>query len=1083
MSSEFISYLSAWTWSAVSEEEIESAFQDAINLVDPNNELGLNQSAALRQLGAALEAKSQSGFSNALELAIQEGPEGKSLMLEALGLNADEFISEIEQGIGNTSSDFAGLNNSTSALNEIEAYNSNSIIQLLGENEDLVNDVIIMYLVNVGVGAGTSLTFTDFLETAEGKEEIKELLNRILARETGLFGLTGVGSANTGGNTAAEIVNRLNEAAGNSAVPEDPEDTEADADQISDAVTKQCVLLQLLEPLSSFYDDSLKEIINKDIPYSGRILKLNCNEPSNFINYVSAVPGLEESFTKIRKPNSDDTLGVITPLNDFRLSFIKDHQGQLVELPIYYNGEFNHSVLGGDPPTTDEAIAESIDTDDDSAGAGGLGDLKGASPDPSEGPIELKPIGADFIGRHLADAAIDVIYEGTNPATYRNDVQVTVSFTSDKLNTFTKNWTYNGLTDENNMPIKFSLFDLVLFPNLEKNAEGYGRVFKSQFSPSYNRLRLAYISKIQDGGRQGYDKFYNKNCNVLDLTPIDHEIKRDEEGKSYVLSVSYRGYVQSVLTSPETDALSDIKIKEKRAQRDVLLEQALAKGCSLRELQKIQTNLNRFAANDVENVSGDMLNNLFKRATKPEIAGRGIFQLKVDQTIDARLRNGEKIDIKALKKQLTTPEKKLISNSQPQGTAIAQSVSQDFNEVNSNNNKSIYFFYLADLLDTILIQSSLFGNKAKLVDPTNQKIMKQQLRFLMGPFRDPEGNIINIGNIPIAVDFFKEWYQENVTQKELYVYPCLSFIRDMTERVITNLLNEVCFEALDDTKLLVRSSFFTGVKTSEGGDRIVNVLAPAYDKQFVKEFDIDDNSLQEIKDDLPMVQIGFRDNIKNYINYCVISTRQNRDQLRAGALTVEIPEFVLEGEFLGSQKVNFSRTTQTGLRESRYFRASNSGITMLASVYNATLVLDRPIHTFYPNQIIKIRIQNQFNTLINVGGELKSIFSELGLDGYYTITKVKTSIAPRTGIDTVTLEAIWISSDNPADEYRAVSAGSQSITDPTQATKNTLCNAYADFSKEIGFREQLGQSPAEVVNQIDEALDIPVATSQEGTEE
>ena len=1002
--------------------------------------------------------------------------------LDELQIDASSYNSDIEQAIGNTSSDFAGLNNSTSALNKLEAYDSNSIIALLGDDQDVVNVLLINYLINV-VEGGDSTSFSDYLSTNEGKGQVKELLNKILARETGLFGFTGVGSANTGGNTAADIVNQLNEAAGNSAVPEDPEDTEGDADQISDAVTKQCVLLQLLEPLSSFYDDSLKEIISNDIPYSGRILKLNCNEPSNFINYVSAVPGLHESFTKVRKSSSRDTLGVITPLNDFRLSFIKDHQGQLVELPIFYNGEFNHSVLGGDPPTTDEAIAESIDTDDDSAGAGGLGENIGASPDPSDGPVELKPIGADFIGTHFTDAAIDVTYEGTNPATYRNDVQVTISLTSNTLQAFTQKWKYNGLTDENNMPIEFNLFDLILFPYLEKNAEGYGRVFRSQFSPSYNRLRLAYISKIQDGTDQGYDRFYNKNCNVLDLSPIDHEIKRDEEGKSYILSVSYRGYVQSVLTSPETDALSDIKIKETRAQRDVLLEQAVAKGCSLRELQKIQTNLNRFAANDVQNVSGDMLNNLFNRAKESTIAGRGIFKLVIDRTIDARLRNGDKIDVKALKKRLKTPEKKLTSNLQQETSTIAQSVSENFNEVDSKNNKNIYFFYLADLLDTILIQSSLFGNKAKLVDPTNQKIMKQQLRFLMGPFRDPEGNIVNIGNIPIAVDFFKEWYQENVTQKELYVYPCLSFIRDMTERVITNLLNEVCFEAVDDTKLLVRSSFFTGVKTSDGGDRIVNVLAPAYDKQFVKEFDIDDSTLQGIKDDLPMVQVGFRDNIKNYINYCAISTRQNRDEIRAGALTVEIPEFVLEGQFLGSQKVNFSRTTQTGLRESRYFRASNSGITMLASVYNATLVLDRPIHTFYPNQIIKIKIQNQFNTLIDVGGVSKSIFSELGLDGFYTITKVKTSIAPRTGIDTVTLEAIWISSDASYYNTRGVSDGSQSITDPTQDVKNTLCNAYADFSKEIGFREQLGQSPAEVVNQIDEALDIPVATSQEGTEE
>ena len=52
-----------------------------------------------------------------------------------------------------------------------------------------------------------------------------------------------------------------------------------------------------------------------------------------------------------------------------------------------------------------------------------------------------------------------------------------------------------------------------------------------------------------------------------------------------------------------------------------------------------------------------MLTNLFERAEDQKIAGRGIFKLVVDQTIDKALRNNDRIKLDSLKKRLTTLEK------------------------------------------------------------------------------------------------------------------------------------------------------------------------------------------------------------------------------------------------------------------------------------------------------------------------------------------------------------------------------------------------------------------------------------------
>ena len=1024
------------------------------------------------EIKEALDSGDAKTIKSVISSISDESDDQKQAFLDGLGFSASQYTSEISEAVGNTPSNFAGLNNSKSTpLNTIEAYDSQSVGTILDENEELVNDLLIDYLIYVTVNGLTG--FDKFLESKEGKEKVKLLLNKILEKETGWFGW---GGQDTSTNTAADIVNRLNELAGN--VPSDSTD---DAEvEISTSEAKQCVLLQLVKPLSDLYDENLKEACSNDngingLPYSGRIVKLNCGEPSEFVNYLSAVPYLDESFTKIRKSGDQENLlpKVIQPINDYRISFVKKHEDKLLELPVFYSAnKFNHSRTDGTADSSRRYQAVNIEEANEEENPnvqGSSGARVETISNDDNSIIELRPYQAGFLSTDTTDVDISVTYAGGNPSTFRNDVDVSISFTSNTLKHFTKHWTYDGLFDDNGLPLKFNLFDLILFPRLEKNSEGYGRVFKSQFSPSYNRIRLAYISTIGDfsGTDPAINRFYNKNCNVLDLTPIDHELTRSDDGSNYRLTINYKGYVQSVLTSPETDALSNDKVKEKREKRDKLLFEAQQRDCSLRDLQKIQSELNILAQNDIKDVSFSMLEKLFERSAEESIKGFGMYELSLVDSIRSNLINRDNsLNIEKLKTALKSPTKRTTLTAAGNSTTLAETATAVDVLADTQNQRAgkIYFFYLADLLDSVLITSSLFENTDSFSDPINKKRMMQQLRFIMGPFKDPDGNVINIGNIPISVDFFADWYKQNVTDKELFIYPCLSFIRDITERVITNLMNEICFAGLEDTKLLVKTSFFSGTG-KDGTDKIITALKESYPKRYIKKFDLD--KMTSLMDDLPLVQVNYKSNIIDYINYCAIYTRQNREELEQTTTLIKIPEFVLEGNFIGSHKASFSKTTQTGLREARYFRAGNSGITMLASVYNVTLTLDRPIHTFYPGQFIKIRIAAAGEN-ITINGESRSIFAELGLDGYYSIEKVTAKINPRSGIDEVTLNAIWISSEDPYHGYRSVSTNSQSVEDPAQTAKNNACNAFVQASKEISIAERLDISIDTLIDQINE---------------
>ena len=62
------------------------------------------------------------------------------------------------------------------------------------------------------------------------------------------------------------------------------------------------------------------------------------------------------------------------------------------------------------------------------------------------------------------------------------------------------------------------------------------------------------------------------------------------------------------------------------------------------------------------------------------------------------------------------------------------------------------------------------------------------------------------------MNYFNEWYKENVTDKELSFFPITSFLRQIFERLVTNMLHEFCFNDNLDSKVLIRTSIFEDSK-------------------------------------------------------------------------------------------------------------------------------------------------------------------------------------------------------------------------------------------------------------------------------
>ena len=119
-------------------------------------------------------------------------------------------------------------------------------------------------------------------------------------------------------------------------------------------------------------------------------------------------------------------------------------------------------------------------------------------------------------------------------------------------------------------------------------------------------------------------------------------------------------------------------------------------------------------------------------------------------------------------------------------------------EINFSRDKDdtrIQFFFFGDLLHTIL--DALFQAETReevAVGLENTKIVLGNFEFNPYQGKDDRADSYNISNIPISVDFFGEWFKDNVLNQKSTrrTFPVLNFIRSLSNHIVSNALLETC---------------------------------------------------------------------------------------------------------------------------------------------------------------------------------------------------------------------------------------------------------------------------------------------------
>ena len=637
-------------------------------------------------------------------------------------------------------------------------------------------------------------------------------------------------------------------------------------------------------------------------------------------------------------------------------------------------------------------------------------------------------------------------FNGTNPAEARKDIKATLSMHFQSFDDFvSERIASNGEI--------YRFVDLVLQPQKEA-----GKIIhRDQYNPSYYRImaevgyhiptdkELKSMFPWYTDRAEGLVNALTRTNKAFYLCMIDHDFQINVDG-TVNLTINYGAYVETILKTHQYDALATPEIVAQReANFNRYIEVVNEENCTQDALQRILSGLDAQEAIIRERSLQSIIQRLLKR--------NKIFvcQITEAQAVSFRTQGffSESPVLKPLNSQTAeiTAEDAIEEGQQTGVTDIILGdnfLPDDYN-FNAPYDNTIQFFYFGDLLHTVL------DTMYQADSPSLLREEVENCRFILGSFDfdvykgGPNYNsTVNIGQIPISVEYFADWFTNNVIKKgeTRKSFPIITFIRNLSSNLLQQSLLESCINRRIDKSF----SFQMGQITAydEGGEPLRNAFggtdpSPVIDitkSRTAGIFPFDGDTVSEVKD------------IKNYHNYMYLGVLGSSLSAKGKGNYKEDNENGMYHIEIGSNKgivksVNFSKTDIQFIREARFFQQGIDGLLQLSNVYKVTVEMFGNT-IFYPGMDIFLNPYGIGGNKLGSptqgpqGGRERSLANKLGIGGYHTVTNVRSSV----GVDgfKTTVQALMYYAGDGSSEYvkngQAVGQTPQSINKVNEKAKN-----------------------------------------------
>ena len=588
-----------------------------------------------------------------------------------------------------------------------------------------------------------------------------------------------------------------------------------------------------------------------------------------------------------------------------------------------------------------------------------------------------------------------------------------------------------------------------------------------------------------------YDSFV-----TLNLTPTTHEFNIDDMGR-VTFVINYLAYIEDFFDQPQFNIFSHTETSWKQLSRRLKWaslkendndcgattikedKKKLAEdGSIIREkraslMQIIQDLLNGGHIQNIQMTETEIAN--FKEKG-PFFESKNAKKTRFEVDKDGRIKS-------SLQKALNAKKREAVSGGEEEKKAYDLAISQ----VTTDSTKQyISFFYLSSLVDVVLmgieenlkfIQAELGANakmfkSADLVAQEKENYRKfeeqfKRYRVLLGPLEvqnvalAPYGSrFVNLGDIPISVEYFLQWMTDKLLKKEDTVYHLPKFLNDLINHFVRNFLNEdSCFSMNLKQKVRVNQAAITSYQLNKrGGDEITNMIRAQGGRKGKLSRAIIGKWGSSRGFSSPLLNIsGVRGTpIGDYgvgkeTNYMIFfAGRTQPTEQMMGKRDVDEAAGIFHysiGRDSGIvKKINLQKTDSKFLKEVRFESEGFDGLEQLREVYDVEIETFANPHAF-PGTYIFVEPRGFAPNTTRAKGGGAFDLTRYGVGGYHMIISSTHTFAP--GVASSTIRAKWVAQIDAGNKSRHGAEQASSPNESIQkcAVNNSNRQAEADGGK------------------------------------
>jgi hypothetical protein len=786
----------------------------------------------------------------------------------------------------------------------------------------------------------------------------------------------------------------------------------------------QCFMLDFIDLFQQQYQKIREEYVKQNLPiHNGKVILVK-GKPDNLINKIFGTEK-KASFMEL----SSEQISFLTPKIRFHKVHYPVENGAPVDYPIPFSTNVGWLNSKQSSNLLNDIYIEK--TNDSNNPFVSLSDR--------EFGVGIKSFSWD--------------YEGSNPVSARKDISATLVLKAANFDALCRTFPVYDFT--NKEFINFKYIDLILRTDPKYYAAKTPSVFVTKpktYNPNYFVYRVDLgFQEIKDTNTVPISftddqlQAINENHVTLNLVLIDHKFTFNNDG-SLDIEIKYRAYFEAALMDNEADVLATKEILESRAERVKKLQdlESLCSGFddeetrskAQKEIEKVTQQFAAVEFRELKESYGRIIASLrdkgniyYAKVNKSTLNGYNISRTTAGLLGAAPPPSGTSNKLINWTPSVTNPPN--VNNPTGPTTVTSKDSKDKLKEEISkylqtiapveetNGEILISFFYLGDLINS-LIDNIINANKNSSMD-----FITNHTRIVLGSF-NVQANFkdytMSIGEIPISVEYFSEWFLNRVVAEKKITYHLLTFLRDIASHMITDLFGSKCSLAYNRVPNKIQMTNF--IMRSAGGRNSQEFFQTQPSDNGIYDFDNNDLNIA-IQNNRTTIQNTKSQNLFHYnmiyalsTNYVEIKNGDKQQDKKSGIYHIEY------GRNKGIvKKIDFERTEIKGMRELNFIREYDGrGYAQLHSTYNAN-VTTVGNYMFFPGERVYID-STGFGNSLGEPNDFNSISNQLGLGGYHYIYRVSNTISP--GKFDTTFKAKWESSGVPKGRAKTINVAPDS---------------------------------------------------------